>query len=163
VNYPGRPVVDTNVLVVANGQAPHVSTQCTIEAVRFLDHARRRSIIVLDSGGEIFNEYKRHCSFKGQPGAGDRFFLHLHQTQADKRRVERVDIHPLQNGSYKEVPTPLAQFDLDDHKFIATVIADGRRSKIVNCADSDWKNAESALTACGIQLVELCSSEAPVA
>ena len=103
MSYPGRTVVDTNVLVAANDQAPHVSNQYTIEAVGFLDHARRHSIVVLDSGGEIFREYKWHCSFKGQPGVGDRFFLHLHQTQADKRRGAQVDIHPLQNGSYEAV------------------------------------------------------------
>ncbi|MEV4292134.1 hypothetical protein AB0K40_42070 [Nonomuraea bangladeshensis] len=58
-----------------------MSSGCTNSAIEFLEHAESRAIVVLDSSGRIFEEYERYCSFKGQPGLGDHFFLHLHRRQ----------------------------------------------------------------------------------
>lgn len=152
-----RVVIDTNVLIVANGKASHMSTDCSIAAIDFLEYAESDAIVVLDSSSLIFEEYERHCSYRGQPGVGDRFFLHLHRTQADTRRVQKVDIHPDGNGSYNEVPEALREFDPSDQKFVATVVADEYRSVIVNCADSDWREASEELRESSIEVVELCS------
>jgi hypothetical protein len=158
VTLPPRAVVDTNVLIVANGRAGHVPDACVDSAVDFLAHAEKDGVVVLDSLWHIFDEYARHCSYRGQPGVGDRFFLHLHRTQADVRRVAKVDVHPDGLGSYKEIPEALRDFDLSDHKFVAVVVADERRSVIVNCADSDWRQAADALRQHGIEVAELCDA-----
>ncbi|WP_043625175.1 hypothetical protein [Nonomuraea candida] len=149
-------MIDTNVLIVANGKAHHVGSACVESAIALLEHTESRGIVVLDSSWLIFEEYERYCSFKGQPGVGDRFFLHLHHRQADRRHVHRVDITPDGRGSFEEVPEGLRAFDPSDHKFVATVVADGRQAVVVNCADSDWREAEQELKQNGITVVELC-------
>jgi hypothetical protein len=161
VIHPNRAVVDTNVLIVANGKADHASCDCVMNSVDFLDHARRNAIVVLDAAAAIFDEYERYCSYRGQPGVGDRFFLHLHRSRADVGRVQFVDIHPDGNGSYDEVPTLLSKFDPSDQKFIAAVVADQRRSVIVNCVDSDWAEASAELDESGVQVFELCPDRIP--
>ncbi|MEV0623073.1 hypothetical protein AB0I81_57825 [Nonomuraea sp. NPDC050404] len=137
--------MDTNVLIVSNGKADHVSAACAKAAVEFLEHVESRGIVVLDSSWLIFEEYEKHCSYRGQPGVGDRFFLQLHRRQADPRHVHKVEITPDERGSFEEVPEGLQAFDPSDHKFVATVVADGRRSAIVNCADPDWREAVQEL------------------
>lgn len=155
-SVPDRAVVDTNVLVVANSASSQAAPECEQAAIDFLEACIGSSVIILDSTFEIFDEYKRYCSFKGQPGIGDRFFLHLHRTQADPRYVQFVDIHPLEGGSYHEVPQSLRDFDPADHKFIAAVVADDYNAVIVNCVDSDWSNASIQLRAEHIDVAELC-------
>lgn len=150
-------MIDTNVLIVANGGSPQASNECVISAVDYLEFAEVKSVVVLDSNLEIFEEYARYCSFRGQPGVGDRFFLYLHRLQADTRRVQKVDIHPDGAGSYDEVPAKLRSFDKSDQKFIATVIADDRNSTVVNCVDSDWSASFATLHSCGISVTELCA------
>ncbi|MEW9546941.1 hypothetical protein [Nonomuraea sp. NPDC050783] len=157
MNHPSRVVIDTNVLIVANGKADHMSSGCANSAIEFLEHAESRAVVVLDSSGQIFEEYERYCSFKGQPGLGDHFFLHLHRRQADPRCVQKVHITPDGNGSYEEIPDGLRAFDPSDHKFVATAIADERKSVIVNCADSDWRQAAQELTHNHIVVIEICN------
>ncbi|WP_440070466.1 hypothetical protein [Streptosporangium sp. OZ121] len=159
MSLPSRAVIDTNVLIVANGKADHVEPGCVISAIDFLEHAEKEGVVVIDSSWHIFEEYEKHCSYKGQPGVGDRFFLHLHRTQADARRVAKVDVNPDGQGSYEEIPETLRGFDPSDHKFVATVIADERRSVIVNCADSDWREASKTLRENEINVVEICANE----
>lgn len=155
MTYPERVVVDTNVLIVANGKADHASDRCVIGAVDFLEHARSDSVVVLDSLGLISDEYQRYCSYRGQPGVGDYFFLHLHRMQGT-RHVHLVDISPDGDGSYLEVPSALRGFDPSDQKFIAAVVADDYRSTIVNCVDSDWREAEDALLEAKILVHQVC-------
>ncbi|MDA0639766.1 MULTISPECIES: hypothetical protein [Nonomuraea] len=143
-------------LIVANGKADHVFSDCTNSAVEFLEHAESDGVVVLDNSWHIFEEYENYCSFKGQPGVGDHFFLHLHRRQADPRHVQKVDITPDGYGSYEEIPDGLRAFDPSDQKFVATVIADERKSVIVNCTDSDWREAARALEQNQIVVMEIC-------
>lgn len=155
MTLPKRVVVDTNVLIVANGKADHASGHCVISAVEFLEHARSKSVVVMDTSGLISDEYSRYCSYRGQPGVGDYFFLHLHRMQGTSQ-VELVDITPDGDESYLEVPLALRSFHGDDLKFIAVVVADNYLPEIVNCVDSDWLNAEAALQQANIKVHQLC-------
>lgn len=155
MTHPERVVVDTNVLIVANGKAPHASDNCVIRAVEFLEHARTNSVVVMDGLGLISDEYRKYCSYRGQPGVGDFFFLHLHRMQGTSR-VQLVDVTPDGDGSYREVPSALRSFDPSDQKFIAVVVADDYRSEIVNCVDSDWSEAKDALQGAKIQVHQVC-------
>ncbi|MBB5075488.1 hypothetical protein [Nonomuraea endophytica] len=156
MKHPDRVVIDTNVLIVSNGKAEHVTDACVNSAIEFLEHVEAHGVVVLDSSWHIFDEYEKYCSFKGQPGVGDRFFLHLHRTQADPRHVQKVEISKDDQGSYLEIPDGLRAFDPSDHKFVAVVISDEHKSVIVNCADSDWKEAAQELKQHRIVVVELC-------
>ncbi len=155
MTYPERAVVDTNVLIVANGKASHASDNCVIRAVEFLEQARLNSAVVMDNLGLISEEYRKYCSYRGQPGVGDFFFLHLHRMQGTSR-VPLVDITPDGDGSFEEVPSALRSFDPSDQKFIAVVVADDYRPEIVNCVDSDWSEARDTLQAAKIQIHQVC-------
>src|SRR5262245_56802768 len=68
-------VVDTNVAVVANGDAKNASVACRLAAVEFLGRIVARGRVILDREGDIQHEYRRHLNPSGQPGVGDRFYL----------------------------------------------------------------------------------------
>jgi hypothetical protein len=66
-------VVDTNVCIVANeGHAP-AGPLCVVACIDALLNARD-SLVLLDDGYRIIQEYQRYLSFSGQPRAGDAFF-----------------------------------------------------------------------------------------
>jgi len=162
MTLPRRVAIDTNVLIVANGESSQASDECEISAIEFLEFAEAGCLILIDDGYEIFEEYKRYCSFSGQPGVGDHFFMYLHRSQAVSGRVHKVRITPDENGSYAEVPDALAKFDPSDKKFIATVLADNQGAPIVNCVDSDWNESSGPLNACGVHIHELCPASLKV-
>lgn len=159
MNYPKRVIIDTNVLIVANEKSSHASSKWVKNAVDFLEHARKKAVLVLDTSWEIYEQYRKYCSHKGQPGVGDYFFLHLHRRQADHKYVQLVDIHPDGAGSYLEIPPVLSEFDPSDKMFIAVAISDQCRAVIVNCVDSDWNEAKVELESSGITVRELCPDE----
>lgn len=149
-----RRVVDTNVLVVANGRNTNASSSCresTIDGLKeIMDHAK----IVIDSGGEIIEEYNLYCFAGGQPGLGDEFFRLVLLNYLGK--IERVAVPRNDDGSYVNFPIDprLNNFDVSDRKFAATAKASG--AKIVNSTDSDWLNHFDALTQNGIDIEFLC-------
>jgi hypothetical protein len=155
MTHPDRAAVDTNVLNAANARDTHASADCVAISARFLAHAARDCVVLLDSAWRIIGEYKHKCNVSGQPGPGDRFLLQVLRTQADPRRVRTVDITP-DGDSYAEVPATLSAFDPADHKFIAVVVADGQGAPIVNSTDSDWANDAHTLREAGISVHELC-------
>jgi hypothetical protein len=112
--------------------------------------------LLLDSGWQILHEYQNKCNSDGQPGPGDRFLLQLLRTHADPRRVRKVSITLRADGTYEEVPGFLRNFDPADQKFVAVVVADGKKATIVNSTDSDWANESPALKRAGINVHELC-------
>jgi hypothetical protein len=59
-------VVDTNVLLVANGQHSDISLECVINCARRLEELTRDKVLVVDDGYEIVREYQN----KTQPFTG---------------------------------------------------------------------------------------------
>ncbi|MCA9793230.1 MAG: hypothetical protein KC910_15580, partial [Candidatus Eremiobacteraeota bacterium] len=140
-------VVDTNVLVVANGDSDGVGPACVRSCVEALQVVRRGRI-TLDSSGSIIREYlARLPDRSGQPGVGKEFLSHLLATQWDPRRAEQVELHP-QGDSYVEFPDDpeLGKFDPADRKFVAAARASSSDPTILNATDSDWWYHRQALT-----------------
>jgi hypothetical protein len=156
LKYPRRVIVDTDTLIVANGKSSQASIECELAAINFLEYTIDHSIVVLDSEDEILDEYKKYCSYSGQPGVGDLFFRELHNRRADTSFVQIVEIHPDGIGSYVEIPATLTKFDPSDKKFIATALADKGQAIVVNCVDSDYAFSSEALRLEGIRMLELC-------
>ena len=94
-------VVDTNVLVVANGAHDAASPVCPLATVHKLKDVSQSLSLILDSGDEVFREDRRHCSHSGQPGAGDEFFRWAHENQG---RLTRVAITHDDGRCFKEFP-----------------------------------------------------------
>jgi hypothetical protein len=74
-------VIDSNVLIAANGKSSQANDACVERCIDILLKVSQDSSLALDSGNEILDEYARYCSYSGQPGVGDRFFLWAHRNQ----------------------------------------------------------------------------------
>lgn len=157
-----RCVVDTNVPIVANGNAdpgdvrpPSIS--CRIAAVTFLREMLQSGIVLLDLEGQIQEEYRRYLRPSGQPGVGDRFYqVILHSAPL---LVERVDLPKRPDGEYVDLPQSLIdeKFDPSDRKFAA--LARRQNAPIFNATDSDWLNHGQTLAAEGIRVEHLCGPD----
>lgn len=156
-------VVDTNVPIVANGQADHVSPACVLKCIRKLASVRNNGIIVLDNGMLILREYMDNMSMSGQPGPGDAFMKWIWQNQGVVERCEQVTITPLPEApnNFDEFPVDarLASFDPDDRKFVAVARASRNDPEVLNATDSDWWRHRQALHDNGVRVVFLCPEQ----
>ena len=86
-----RIVVDTNVLVVANGNNEQADPECELACIEMLEGATKgKQIVLLDASNLIMDEYEGYCSYSGEPGVGDMFFKFLHDHQHSTKKVIRV-------------------------------------------------------------------------
>jgi hypothetical protein len=147
-------VVDTNVLVVANGRVGNAGPRCRLAAIDALNELLTRGRIVVDLAGEILGEYRRYCKPEGQPGVGDRFFREVLMNYAGK--IERVCLKKRPDGSFVDFPDDedLANFDHSDRKFAAA--SRKLSTPVVNATDSDWVDHLPALERHGIRVDFVC-------
>jgi len=149
-------VIETNVLIVANGKSDQANAACMGKCIDLLVKVSEEASVALDRGGKIFDEYSRYCDYSGEPGTGDEFFAWVHENKWT--RCKLVSITPHEDRGYEEFPdTPdLAKFDPSDRKFVATALSCTPTATIHNAVDSDWSHAAPALAAAGVPITELC-------
>lgn len=70
----GRSVVDTNVLVVANGRASHVGIRCQLRCVHELRRLAREGVVCVDDKWLIMREYLKRTGHKGPAEPGTAFY-----------------------------------------------------------------------------------------
>jgi hypothetical protein len=147
-------VVDTNVGVVSNGNADHVCLSCQLSCIERLLSICRNEVICIDEIGLIFDEYKKHFSFSGQPGTGDMFFKFVHNNQYSTERVLRTGINPCEdsNRGFDELPSNM--LDPDDRKFLAVAVATG--AKVVNAVDPGWNEQKPLTDSLDVTVEQLC-------
>ena len=120
-------IVDTNVLIVANGKSEHAGRECFSNCIRALERAQKQQVIIIDSGMRIIKEYQRYSSLSGQPGLGDAFFKWLFYNHGNSLRCMQVDISPRKDDTddFEEFPADpdLREFDRSDRKFVAVAVA----------------------------------------
>ena len=158
-----RCVIDTNVIVTANKAILGLDDdfvkkypELIIKCIHFLEKIKKmdgKTYVVLDEDDEIFNEYKTHMNFSGQPGVGDSFFKWLHDIRWSFPETERIKLHKTENG-YSEFPTDMEQIGVDpsDKKFFS--VSNGHPSKpnIYEATDAKWWNWRDAAKLCGINI-----------
>ena len=152
-------VVDTNVAVVANCNAEQADTACEIACVRELAEVRARRRLLLDDRGLILQEYRRHLSPSGQPGAGDAFFKWVYDNSGNLKHCVLVAITPTADArTFEEFPASedLARFHRKDRKFVAVALSEGGMAPIVNATDTDWWAHRLALKRHGVAVRFLC-------
>ena len=157
-------VIDTNVPIVANyaiknsGQPDDLPTECISACVETIAAVIKNKGLVIDSGDEIYVEYRTNCSLKGQPGLGDRFMKWVHDNRWKLPGKNRVAITK-NNGSYNEFPSHkgLSRFDRSDRKFVAVANAHPVKPPIYQATDSKWWGWKDALDEAGIRVIFLCS------
>jgi hypothetical protein len=157
-------VIDTNIGVVANGRnCPQADAACRLACVKKLEECvnilnnKKRGHVVIDSGNEIFEEYKSHFNFAGQPGTGDMFFKVLNERQFSTNNCERVEINKDADWGYEEFPhdEDLRNFDLSDRKFVTVAVQSCNSPVILNATDSGWRTHRESLENY-VHIEELC-------
>lgn len=152
-------IIDTNVLVVANGRHERAEATCLLACLEALENARKGRVLI-DDGQRILGEYMEHCSFAGQPGGGDAFFKWLWDNQANSEHCRQVPLTPL-NGSSTDFaeypPDPdLSDFDPSDRKFIAVACGNRLDPDVFQATDSKWWLKRDVFHRNGIRVVFLC-------
>lgn len=155
-----KAVIDTNVLLVANGQHSEVSEDCVIACVNRLLSMQQRGITVIDDGYRILGEYQHKTSLNPPKGVGDVFLKWLLR-QASSAQVERVTLNENSANCFDEFPDPVLElmFDPPDRKFVAVAYAHPDGPTIWQAADSKWLDWWPALRSKGVNVEFLCPAD----
>jgi hypothetical protein len=150
-----RSVVDTNVLVVANGRADHVDERCELRCVDELARLAREAIVCVDDKGLIIREYAQRTGNGGQAGPGTIFYKQIWQKMGDPNRVRLVPVEPL-DPEGRDFSDPILPSNnlKKDAKFLAVAVKDS--AIIVNAADSDWSEHSDLTDSLGVDVRQLC-------
>jgi hypothetical protein len=154
-------VIDTNVLLVANGSHEDVSAICQAECVRRLLAQQQSGVTVIDDGYAILSEYQKKTKPNQPKGVGDVFLKWLLQNQGNTARVHRVAITVTAQDTYGEFPDKALQpqFDAPDRKFVAVACAHPERPPIWQAADCKWLHWWPALEKKGVNVSFLCRDD----
>ena len=104
-------VVDTNVILVANGQHGDVSPDCVIACAQRLATIRATQRIALDDAFEILLEYQNKTTPKTSNRPGDAFVKWALQNNANPDKCDLVKLTPHDERVYDSFPgmkSPLA-------------------------------------------------------
>lgn len=155
-----KAVIDTNVLLVANGQHDDISEDCVIECVKRLQAMQQKGVVVIDDEFRILGEYQKKTSLNPAKGVGDRFLKWLLQ-QARSAQVEQITLNETADNCFAEFPDPALEplFDAPDRKFAAVAHAHQEKPAIWQAADCKWLDWWPALRAKGVGVDFLCPDD----
>lgn len=157
-----KAVIDTNVLLVANGQHPDVSPACVSECVRRLQAMEKAGVTVIDDGYRILSEYRNKTSVNPPKGVGDVFLKFLFRNAENTTRVEQVSLTERVTHEFVEFPDRALQlvFDPPDRKFAAVAHAHPDKPVVWQAADCKWLDWWQALHEAGVEVEFLCQDDA---
>ena len=154
-------VIDTNVLLVANGAHAEVSLTCVKACVERLLEAKLKGVIVLDDGHRILSEYQNKLIPNGAKSSGEAFLKWLLQTRANHHRVHYVSLTESSQDCYVEFPdaTLEAAFDPPDRKFVAVAHSHVAKPTVLQAADCKWLDWWESLAGFGVRVEFLCPND----
>jgi hypothetical protein len=162
MSLPMKCLVDTNVPKTANlatqpDPQSDVPDACVVACIEAIRHVINKRSLIIDAGDEIFDEYRRQLSMRGQPGVGDRFMKWVHDNRWSLHVSQRVSI-TRNNDSYEEFPVHegLVRFDKSDRKFVAAANAHPDKPPILQATDTKWWGWKNALAEVGIDVDFIC-------
>ena len=154
-------VVDTNVILVANGAHEGASPECVIACIERLNQLMKSGVLVIDEQFRILNEYLKKTSPRAAKGVGDLFvqWALRHKEQAD--RVQQVVLTEHGPNQYLEFPSPELEprFDPSDRMFVAVAHAHVGNPVVLQASDCKWLAWWEELKACGVQVEFLCEAD----
>lgn len=155
-------VIDTNVLLVADGLHDDVSDLCHSQCVARLQEVKAFGTVVIDDEYRILLEYQNKLSANKIRGAGGAFLKWLLQNAANPDRVAQVHLTETGEDAFAEFPVAtLAQhFDPSDRKFPSVANAHPAKPPILQATDCKWLKWWPALAAQGIHVEFLCPEDA---
>lgn len=159
-----RKILDTNVLIHADGnRSPQTPAAC-IEKCRFLLFTCITSSfqIVIDvgaHGSDVLAEYRANLSDGGYMDVFMRWLLnHL----ADERYVLNIPLTRRDTNDYEEFPNDpaLNKFDPKDRKWIALAVAhyqyEDETAPVAQSADMKWREFVEAFSRHHVEIEFLC-------
>jgi hypothetical protein len=151
-------VIDTNVLLVADGRHEGVSGNGRAACIKRLSQVQATGRVAIDSRRLIFQEYLRNYKDRRQPGVGVTFLKWLLQNKGNAARVDEVPLEVTNDGMFVQFPSAelQAKFDRSDMKFVAVAAAHQGRPPILQAADGKWVGWWEELRDCGVQVEFLC-------
>lgn len=154
-------VIDTNVLLVANGSHADVSPACRKACIERLQQHKTAGVVVIDDGYRILREYQNKTRPNRPKGVGDAFLKWLLQQAGNAARVHRVPLTEIAKDEFEEFPDPTLQsaFDPPDRKFAAVAHAHPDKPPIWQAADCKWLNWQGRLLAKGVRVDLLCPDD----
>jgi hypothetical protein len=157
-------VIDTNVLLVAEGSAPQMTPRCVSVCLERLERVKSSEQVVLDDKWVILGEYQRKLYPNRHLGPGSAFLKWLLQVQADVKHVSPISLslRGKDETLFAEFPSDNdleAEIDPADRKFNAAANAHAEKPPVLECTDSKWLGWEERLRAHGIRLEVLCRGE----
>ncbi|MFY9810907.1 hypothetical protein [Aquabacterium sp.] len=158
---PATYVVDTNVILVANGQHPDVSPACVTACQDWLQRIMAEGRVALDDAYAIVGEYQHKTHASDGQGVGDAFVRWVLQHVDDAARCDLVNLSPDAGRGFLSFPVDegLAHFDDADRKFVAVAHAHPERPPILQAADSKWLDWAPHLADHSVQIRFLCQAE----
>ncbi|MBC3973783.1 hypothetical protein [Xanthomonas translucens] len=157
-----KAVIDTNVLLVANGQHTDVSADCVAECVKRLLTMQRSGVTVIDDGFRILREYQHKTKIHPPKGVGDVFLKWLLRHADNPARVQQLALTETDENCFAEFPDPALEpaFDAPDRKFAAVAHAHPEKPPVWQAADCKWLDWWSSLHAKGVKVEFLCPQDA---
>jgi hypothetical protein len=156
-----RAVVDTNVILVANGSHDHASPDCVVVCIDRLESLMKNGRVVIDDAYRILGEYQNKTSPMKNKGPGDVFVRWLLRNNANTRHVEQVALTGPTEDVFNEFPDAALQDRIDppDRKFLATAAAHPRRPFVWQATDSKWLDWRQPLKVAGVSVEFLCPDD----
>jgi hypothetical protein len=154
-------IIDTNLILIANGQHEHVSAACVQACVRRLQDVMARGRFAIDDQFLILREYEHKSDPHTGKRPGDQFVRWALQNASNPGRCDQVplQVHPERGFvSFPDDPQ-LSAFDPSDRKFIAVANAHEDHPPILQATDSKWPRFAPALLRHGIEIEFICPLE----
>lgn len=154
-------VVDTNVVLVANGQHADVSLECVKTCVLTLQSIMRTGKLALDEGFLILHEYQNKTQPKKGNRPGDAFVKWALNNRCNAKKVDQVPLLEHPERGFESFPddADLVSFDSPDRKFVSVSGAHPDKPSIAQAADSKWLDWAPALHRHGIEVNFLCQAD----
>lgn len=156
-----RAVMDTNVVLVANGAHADASPACVIACIDRLQALMKDGKVIIDDEYRIVREYHNKTTPVKNKRPGDVFLLWLLKNRANTRHVEAVKLVEVSPDSFDDFPDADLQEHVDppDRKFLATAAAHPDRPPVWQATDCKWLDWWPSLQGVGVLVEFLCPTD----
>lgn len=153
-----KAVIDTNVLLVAEGKHNNVTDDCLENCVKALKLIKDKGVVVIDDEFRILCEYQNKLDNTSKKMPGSAFLKWLLQNKKNKRKVHVVSITELEQDIFNEFPDMTLQyrFDPPDRKFVAVAAAHPHMPPVWQAVDCKWLNWWEELLCYGVEVKFCC-------
>ena len=154
-------IVDTNVILVANGAHEGASLACVSACIARLEQLMHDGILVVDDGYRIINEYQNKTSHRKGKKMGDIFLKWAMRNLSNSARCHQVALTEQKEYDFVEFPVPALalSFDPPDRQFAAVANAHPDKPPILQAADCKWLNWWPQLLEAGVVVEFICEDD----